>query len=673
MRRSVSASLPRHRRVVSVFAQVNVCEIAGLRLAEGAMRPRFEQDRWVFSGLVDSHRMITEREQIWDFTEIINPQWRVVAKEILLAMLAPQYEAVLECAHALRAARSPRTLNGFLEKYIEWFNWLTEKGITSLRGVSQELCKRYLEERSWSVPRLGRPRRRLEPYSGFVPWKGKTSTQVVGYKSKGPNLTPPVPDSMLQPLLATCLHLVNEVGPHLVDLMETVRADRAALPTSGGVTLAQLPALRQVLERMRTSGAPLPAVDDAQLRKRTTLGEEGPLKHLGWEALARTVGARRFGDDARQALIPELTALAAEVGFQPPLARQAAVIPRVVDGELVPWTLPLADGDLFFMVDHAVTACLVVTCALSGMRTSELLELEAGCRLAAVATPGGGRRFRLASRLIKGQKFGGVPDEWVVIEQVDHAVALAELLVHRPAGEALFCTIDLAGRLKNLRGWLERTGNRERWGLPVIPQGPLSARMLRRTLSLAIAERPGGLLAAKIALKHISVATTEGYAARPGGSQRLFHAEVEEAEEAHHVQLTVEAFRDVQAGRMPAGPGARSLIEAFHHVDAQLKNAARTDPKILKDDRHLEGLLRKQARTLHVGPANFCWFRDPSKALCLRLAGTPNATKPLVGMCDSARCPQATHHPCHRPVWAGQATAIDVFIVPGSPRARRRG
>lgn len=694
MRLPVSASFPRHRRLASVFAQVDVCEIAGLRLADGSVRPRFEQDRWVFSGLMDAHRMMSEREQIWDFTEIINPLWRVVAKEILLAMLAPQYAAVLECAQALRAVRSPRTLYGFLEKYIEWFNWLTEKGITSLNGVSQELCERYLEEHSWSVPRPGRPRRRLEPYStvahvkilkliaqyeellsndsyeaGFVPWKGKTATQVVGYKSKGPNLTPPVPDSMLQPLLATCLHLVNEVGPHLADLMETVRASRAGLPTSGGVTLAQLPVLRQVLERMRASGEPLPAVDDVQLRKRTTLGEEGPLKHLGWEALARTVGARRFGDDARQSLIPELTVLAAEVGFQPPLARQAALIPRVVDGELVPWTPPLADGDLFFMVDHAVTACLVVTCALSGMRTSELLEIEAGCRLPAVATPGGGQRFRLASRLIKGQKFGGVPDEWVVIEQVDCAVALAERLVDRPAGEALFGTIDLAGRLKNLRGWLERTGNRERWGLPVIPQGPLNARMLRRTLSLAIAERPGGLLAAKVALKHISVATTEGYAARPGGSQRLFHAEIEEAEEAHHVQLTVEAFRDVQAGRMPAGPGARSLIEAFHHVDAQLKDAARTDPKVLKDDRHLEGLLRKQAKTLHVGAANFCWFRDPSKALCLRLAGTPNATKPLVGMCDSARCPQATHHPCHRPVWAGQATAIDVFIE--SPRVAK--
>ncbi|CAO0837554.1 Integrase OS=Streptomyces microflavus OX=1919 GN=Smic_07850 PE=4 SV=1 [Streptomyces microflavus] len=40
--------------------------------------------------------------------------------------------------------------------------------------------------------------------------------------------------------------------------------------------------------------------------------------------------------------------------------------------------------------------------------------------------------------------------------------------------------------------------------------------MLRRTLALSIAARPGGLLAAKIALKHISVATTEGYAAHPG-------------------------------------------------------------------------------------------------------------------------------------------------------------
>jgi hypothetical protein len=179
----------------------------------------------------------------------------------------------------------------------------------------------------------------------------------------------------------------------------------------------------------------------------------------------------------------------------------------------------------------------------------------------------------------------------------------------------------------------------------------------------------GGLLAAKVALKHISVATTEGYAARPGGSQRLFLAEIHQAEEEHHLALTVEAFREAQAGRMPAGPGARGLLDAFEHVDAALKDAARSDPKVLHDDRHLESLLRKIASSLHPGPANFCWFRDPPKALCLRLAGTPDAKKPLAGMCDSARCPQATHHPCHRPVWADQAAAVEVFIT--SPRVAK--
>lgn len=31
-------------------------------------------------------------------------------------------------------------------------------------------------------------------------------------------------------------------------------------------------------------------------------------------------------------------------------------------------------------------------------------------------------------------------------------------------------------------------------------------------------------------------------------------------------------------------------------------------------------------------------------------------------MCDSARCPQATHHPCHREVWASAAADSRTFI-----------
>jgi len=31
-------------------------------------------------------------------------------------------------------------------------------------------------------------------------------------------------------------------------------------------------------------------------------------------------------------------------------------------------------------------------------------------------------------------------------------------------------------------------------------------------------------------------------------------------------------------------------------------------------------------------------------------------------MCDSARCPQATHHPCHRPAWAASAESTKTFL-----------
>jgi hypothetical protein len=126
---------------------------------------------------------------------------------------------------------------------------------------------------------------------------------------------------------------------------------------------------------------------------------------------------------------PVLRELAQDVGFVGAWARHAAVIPRADTGKPVPWTEPLADEDVEVMAGYVLTACLVLTCALSGMRTSELAEIEVGCRSRARTTPGGGARFRLASRVIKWKPVGGVPDEWVVIDEVDRAVGLAERLV----------------------------------------------------------------------------------------------------------------------------------------------------------------------------------------------------------------------------------------------------
>lgn len=198
--------------------------------------------------------------------------------------------------------------------------------------------------------------------------------------------------------------------------------------------------------------------------------------------------------------------------------------------------------------------------------------------------------------------------------------------------------------------------------------------MLRRTLSLELARRPHGVLAGKAHLKHISVATTEGYAGRPGGAQARFYAEVQEEEAKHKTKLAASAYRDYVAGRMPAGPGARSLIKLFRSMDAELADLEITQPTVVASDRHIELLLKKRAATLHVQAANYCWFSDPAKALCLKLAGTPSATKPLAGLCDAARCSQATIHQQHRPIWHSTATTTASFLnnprVPAGERQR---
>ena len=183
--------------------------------------------------------------------------------------------------------------------------------------------------------------------------------------------------------------------------------------------------------------------------------------------------------------------------------------------------------------------------------------------------------------------------------------------------------------------------------------------MMRRTLAQEIAYRPGGLLAAKVHLKHVSAATTEGYASRPGGAQARLLAEIGEFEAERNLGLVAEEYRNYQNGIMPAGPGGRELAAFFDGVEARMAAAA---PNVAASDQHLLNLLSKRAKILHISAGNFCWFVDPSRALCLILAGRTDADAPLTGMCDSARCPQATHHPRHRDVWAGTAASGTVFL-----------
>ncbi|MFG3527514.1 hypothetical protein ACGF8B_12290 [Streptomyces sp. NPDC047917] len=143
----------------------------------------------------------------------------------------------------------------------------------------------------------------------------------------------------------------------------------------------------------------------------------------------------------------------------------------------------------------------------------------------------------------------------------------------------------------------------------------------------------------------------------------MLMAEFGQEEREHKMRVALDAFHDYQNGIQPAGPGAGDLLAFFAFVDEQLDSSGA--PNIKRSDQEVTNLLAKPAQSLRLGPANYCWFLDPSKALCLKLAGAHarGATEPLIGMCDSARCPQATHHAGHRSVWAASAESKKLFIA----------
>jgi hypothetical protein len=662
-----------------------VCDAAGFTLRLGLRGPVFDDDVWDFAGVVGLPAHLRPWQRRLDFTAIATPRWRVVAKELLLALLAPRHPAVAVLPRAYRMPLHLNTCHARLRELTRWLNWLTEQGITSLQQVTVEDCEAYLAHRRHARDAHDRPLGDRSPATrraaalailelnnyrelfttdrypvGLRPWGGASASAAAEFTKSAENKTPPVGQATLQPMLGAALYLTGTLGPLVASLLRAVRqtdGSRRARRTLLATTRLPRRRLTAVLHRHAERGQPLPLLAEHFVRGRLAAGwqRHDPLLRVNLDALAHAAGVTQFRHEWVGALRGPLEAMVAKVGLQAPWARDAAPVPRADGNGQVPWTLPLHAEEVRALAGVVRTAALVVTATLSGMRACELMELQVGCCRPSRAHAPGLVRYRLAGTLVKGQPLGGVHDEWVVIEPVAQAVALAEQLLDDPMpGAPLFGRFAFRVRYQWFRAWVNgRAG--QRLGLTPIPEDPVSLRALRRTLALELAYRPGGLLAAKLHLKHIAVATTEGYAARPGGAQAELLAEVNRHEQQRNLELVLAEFRNYQQGILPAGPGARELTSFFASIDAKLESASADAPKVQHSDREILNLLTKRADTLHLGVANYCWFTDPARALCLKLAGTPTATKPLAGMCDSAHCPQATHHPCHHPVWAEHA------------------
>lgn len=679
----------------SPFAGADVCQHAGLALPRGARRPGFGDDLWDFTDVTGLPASMPLSVRRFDFTAITSPRWRDVAKELIFAMLAPRHEAVALLPRASRTPVHLRTAYGRLVEASRFLNWLAGQGVASLGEVSDRHCEAYLFHRRHVLDEHGAvigerspgTRRRAaqviidllnygelftgdRPDPGLRPWGGATATAVAEMPSgRGMNKTPPLSDDVLRPMLAAALYLASAIGPHAIILNQQVKeADqqwgRSAPGEFARLFRTPVAEITRLLERYQHDLDPLPMLPAHWASERLAAGwrPDDPLLPVSLNTLARQAGIRQFRLQWLDELREPIEAAASQVGVQEMFARDGALIDRADGQGQVPWTPPLDRLQAVALVGVVRTATAAVIAAVSGMRACELMELQVGCRLPPEEPLPGMTRYRLAGKLIKGQPLGGTRDEWVVIEPAYQAAGLAGQFHDAPAdGDLLFGRIAFNVRYKWFRNWVNGPSG-QRLGLEPVPDYPVSLRALRRTLAIELAYRPGGVLATKFQLKHIAAATTEGYASRPGGAQAELLAEVNQHESERNLALLWDEFRNYQKGIMPAGPGARELTSLFAHVDAGLNPGDAPAAKVQRNDREILGLLAKRASVLHLGTANYCWFTDPSRALCLRLAGDQGAERPLIGMCDSARCPQATHHPCHRPVWEKHAENTRTFL-----------
>jgi hypothetical protein len=489
------------RQGPSPFRGLDVCLQAGFQLPANVQRPIFEHDLWDFTDVVGLPVDMPLADRRFDFASIIDLRWRLVAKELMLAMLVPKHPAVALLPRAYRTPLHLRSCARRLDEIVRFFGWLGRRGITGLAQVDAHVCesylafRRYLTDESGTVVGEQSPGTRraaaqvvvdLVDYRDLFtadrvradlrPWSGASASAVAEMPSgRTENKTQPVAGEVLQPMLAAALHLVTVLGPHAVTLHNELRH-------AGRTFAARLPGLRhsaptaiddiaEVLADYTVAGRPLPMIEDHEISQRIAAGWSpgDPLLPVATGVLARQAGYTQLWAGWLPSLRGPLRDAVALVGVEKTFGRQAAQVPTTDNASSLPWTLPLHRAQAEALTGVVRTATIIVLATVSGMRASELMELRIGCRRPVEEPIAGLRRFRIASKVVKGQPLGGTDDEWIVVEPVYQAVGLAEQLHRSPHDEALlFGRFEFTVRYTWFKNWVNSPAG-QRLGLAVIP------------------------------------------------------------------------------------------------------------------------------------------------------------------------------------------------------------
>ena len=139
----------------SAFTGTDVCLQAGLTLPDGVRGPLFDDDLWDFTDVVGLAVQIPLANRRFDFAVIGDPRWRLVAKELIIAALAPRHPAVAELPRAYRTPLHLRSCIGRLGELTRLFRWLDRRHVTTLAEVDTHTCEAYLAFRRYILDEDG--------------------------------------------------------------------------------------------------------------------------------------------------------------------------------------------------------------------------------------------------------------------------------------------------------------------------------------------------------------------------------------------------------------------------------------------------------------------------------------------------------------------------------------
>ena len=322
------------------------------------------------------------------------------------------------------------------------------------------------------------------------------------------------------------------------------------------------------------------------------------------------------------------------------------------DGSSGPWRNGLDPAALSVELASLRTAAYIFIAALSGMRDSEIQELQRGC----LEEWHGG--VVVKSRQHKHRD--GREQRWAVIDPVGRAVEVLERLSWHSTHLFVPLTAGLAGGAPGRapRGaGIDANRCIETFithvneiavgaGLDPIPAARITTHMFRHTFAVIAADEPFAEIAVGWQFKHAAnrIHTTQAHLDRTGTG---WDADLASEQTRAAIDALYESFVGYLDGATIAGPGAPRRTS---FVDAVASEAADRFPGQLGDDELIKPLLRSAAENFYPGTLNDCAF-DASLARCLGAAGSSNRSQPILSACQPGRCPNATIEARHRPVW----------------------